>query len=261
MNRDTLKLLAMPCVVLIGLTIAIAVADLDLRLADWLYTPGVGFVHGGRQPWAALYAYGEWPGLILAAGALAALFLGLFWQAWRRYRLASAFLVLLYLIGPGLLVNVTLKEYWGRPRPADIVEFGGKRTFSQPWQMRTVDRRKSFPSGHASVAFYLAAPWFLLRSTRRRAAYAWLSAGMGYGLLVGAARMAQGAHFLSDILWSGGIVYLTGLLLALGMGLGGEGCSRVAKQSGLVLGSPPPLWAGRNKAWTRAEIGVEGGQR
>ena len=261
MNRNTIKPLVMPCAVLIGLTIAIAVFDLDLRLADWLYTPGAGFVHGGQQPWAALYEYGEWPGLVLAAGALAALLLGLFWQSLRRYRLASTFFVLLYLIGPGLLVNVTLKEYWGRPRPADIVEFGGKRVFSQPWQMRTVDRRKSFPSGHASVAFYLAAPWFLLRSIRRRAAYAWLSVGVGYGLLVGAARMTQGAHFLSDILWSGGLVYLTGLVLALGMGLDGDGRMRAAIPTGLGLGSPRPLWSGRKKAWTRAEIGVEGGQR
>ncbi len=73
---------------------------------------------------------------------------------------------------------------------------------------------RSFPSGHASVAFYLASPWFLLRSTRRRAARLWLGAGLAYGGLVSLTRMVQGAHFLSDVLWSWGIVHLLGLLLA-----------------------------------------------
>jgi membrane-associated PAP2 superfamily phosphatase len=31
---------------------------------------------------------------------------------------------------------------------------------------------------------------------------------------MGYARLAQGGHFLSDILWSWGIVWLTGLILA-----------------------------------------------
>ena len=261
MSKNSLKSLVLSVLILVAATIVIAGFDLDMRLAEWLHTADGGFVHGGQQPWAALYEYGEWPGLLLAVGALGALLLGLVWQPARRYRLASAFLVLLYLIGPGLLVNVTLKEYWGRPRPADIVEFGGTRDFRQPWQIRTVDRRNSFPSGHASVAFYLAAPWFLLRSTRKRAAYGWLSVGVGFGLLVGAARMAQGAHFLSDVLWSGGLVYLTGLVLALGMGLGVDVRRQAAIPAGLALGPPRPRWPGRNKAWTRAEIGVEGGQR
>lgn len=218
MHQEPLKRLLFSGTLLIGLTLAIAATGLDLRLAEWLYTPGTGFVHGGQQPWAALYEYGEWPGLLLATGALALLLAGLWWRRWRRYRMASAFLVLLYLLGPGLLVNLTLKEYWGRPRPVDLVEFGGTRLFSQPWRMRTVDRRKSFPSGHASVAFYLGAPYFLLRNTRKRAALVWLAVGVGSGLIMGAARMAQGGHFLSDILWAGGLVYLTGLLLSMGLG-------------------------------------------
>jgi membrane-associated PAP2 superfamily phosphatase len=35
--------------------------------------------------------------------------------------------------------------------------------------------------------------------------------GLGYGSLVGLARMLQGAHFLSDVLWALGFVYLTAL--------------------------------------------------
>jgi len=33
-------------------------------------------------------------------------------------------------------------------------------------------------------------------------------------LLVGLARIMQGAHFVNDILWAGGLAYLTGELLS-----------------------------------------------
>ena len=36
---------------------------------------------------------------------------------------------------------------------------------------------------------------------------------MGYGILMGVARMAQGGHFPSDVLWAWGMVYLVGVAL------------------------------------------------
>ena len=41
---------------------------------------------------------------------------------------AAVFLVLSLLLGPGLLVNVILKDNWGRPRPGSVVEFGGTQS-------------------------------------------------------------------------------------------------------------------------------------
>ncbi|HBH49073.1 MAG TPA: PAP2 family protein, partial [Bacteroidales bacterium] len=35
-------------------------------------------------------------------------------------------MILTIVLGPGLLVNATFKDNWGRPRPNEIVEFGGK---------------------------------------------------------------------------------------------------------------------------------------
>jgi membrane-associated phospholipid phosphatase len=112
------------------------------------------------------------------------------------------------------LVNVVLKDHWGRPRPAQIEAFGGSHTFSQPWEKTDFTGGRSFPSGHSSVAFYMMAPYFLLRRTRKKAAYTWLRMGLAYGILMGIARVVQGGHFVSDVLWAGGIIYLTGLLLA-----------------------------------------------
>jgi membrane-associated PAP2 superfamily phosphatase len=37
--------------------------------------------------------------------------------------------------------------------------------------------------------------------------------GLVYGSLVGCARVVQGAHFASDVLWALGIVYFTALAM------------------------------------------------
>ncbi len=206
---------ALTGLVLVAATALITLTDLDRETARLFYLEGSGFVAGDRQPWRALYRYGKWPALLLAASALICLAAGFFRTGLRRCRRACVFLLLVYLLGPGLLINGMLKTHWDRPRPVDVVDFGGAQSFVQ-LSAPTFDgpEGRSFPSGHASVAFYLAAPWFLLRSTNRRAARRWLEAGLACGGLMGLARMAQGAHFLSDIVWSWGIVHLLGLLLA-----------------------------------------------
>ena len=39
-------------------------------------------------------------------------------------------------LAPGLLTNVILKSHWGRPRPIDVVEFGGDQHFVPWWDPR-----------------------------------------------------------------------------------------------------------------------------
>jgi membrane-associated phospholipid phosphatase len=39
--------------------------------------------------------------------------------------------------------------------------------------------------------------------------------GIAAGSAIGFARVTQGAHFPSDVLWSGGMVYLSGLFLTV----------------------------------------------
>jgi membrane-associated PAP2 superfamily phosphatase len=71
----------------------------------------------------------------------------------------------------------------------------------------------SFASGHAAMGFYLLVPYFLLRRRAPARAAALLVVGLAFGTLVGLARMVQGAHFPSDVLWALGFVYLTALAL------------------------------------------------
>jgi hypothetical protein len=42
-------------------------------------------------------------------------------------------------------------------------------------------------------------------------AYAFLALGIGYGFIIGAARMIAGGHFLSDVIWAAGMVWIAAL--------------------------------------------------
>jgi lipid A 4'-phosphatase len=222
MNRAILKDFLVPLILLSILTAAIAVTGGDLALESRFYLPGSGWVYADLNPWWTLYHFGVFPAFAVAIASLALLVAGFFSARAYVYRKCATFFLLLLLLGPGLLVNSVLKDHWGRPRPRQMQLFGGDRTFHQVWERGESGKGKSFPSGHASAAFYLMAPYFVLRkSSRRRAALA-LAVGIGYGVLMGVARMAQGGHFASDVLWAGGCVYLTGLTLYYLLGLDRE---------------------------------------
>lgn len=199
---------------LLFLSIIMWAVDADMRLAYLVYDEQTRWPGLGRFPWNFIYDYAAVPGFVLAGLALIVLVAGFVKRSLVTYRHQSLFLILLLVLGPGLVVNVLLKDNLGRARPRELVEFGGKYEFSQIWETGETGKNSSFPSGHSSAGFYMIAPWFLLRRHRRTQGYAWLIGGAGYGLLVGVTRILQGGHFLSDVLWAGGIVYITGELLA-----------------------------------------------
>ena len=208
-----------PVFLLAGLTIFLRGSDLDLTLQARFYVPGVGWPHGDEQPWRFLYDYGVIPAWIISVGALGVLVASIWKTALASRRRVAVFFVLVMVIAPGLVVNSIFKQNWGRPRPKDVVELGGDRAFVPVWDKGVAGQGNSFASGHAAMAFYLLVPWFLARRTRRRTALVWLALGLAYGTLMGIARMAQGAHFFSDVLWACGFVYLValGTLYALGL--------------------------------------------
>ncbi|MEW6516190.1 MAG: phosphatase PAP2 family protein [candidate division FCPU426 bacterium] len=195
--------------ILLALSLPFLFSNADLTLAGLFYHDGWSL--GDRQPWAALYTYGTWPGLALSAVALVVFFGSWIWPRWQPKRRAAALVVLTLLIAPGLLINALGKDFWGRPRPRDVQAFQGNQAFHRFVHPAGPGQGESFPCGHASVGFLFASLYFVSR--RRTLRWGALGLGLGYGSLMGLARMAQGAHFASDVLWSGGVTYLTAAVL------------------------------------------------
>lgn len=205
---------SIPLLLLVAATVWIRVTGLDLSLQAHFYENNVGWVGGVDNHWVLVNTYGVSPSLAVAIASLL-LFVASFWVARiASWRYITLFLVIVMVIGPGLIVNATFKRHWGRPRPLDLTEFNRDSEFVPVWGKPVPGSGSSFPSGHAATAFYLFTPYFLLRRRSWRWATFFLLLGLGYGALVGVARMAAGAHFLSDVVWSAGFVYLTGLALS-----------------------------------------------
>ncbi len=181
---------------------------LDLAAARWFYHPHRADVWPvAKSPvWSMFYRSAPWltAGLGLTGGAM--LVIGLIRHGGRRLRMHGLFVLLSVAIGPGIVINGILKDHWGRPRPRQIVAFGGDLRYTAPLQP-SAEHGKSFPCGHCSVGYLYAIGWWLWRRSRPRRAAASLAFGVTLGSVLGVERMAAGGHFLSDALWSALIAY------------------------------------------------------
>ena len=184
-------------------TLVFRFSPLDVAAARVFFRPGA-LIHwplASELPWSLLYGAAPWITASLVIAGLVALAAG--WLRdradWRR---PAVFLLLSVVLGPGLIVNAVFKDHWDRPRPREIVEFGGPLHYvSAP--LRGTESGASFPCGHCSVGFLYGAGWWLWRRRRPVLARASLAAGLLAGLALGVGRMAAGGHFLSDVIWSG----------------------------------------------------------
>ncbi len=208
--RYAAKDLLVPLLILMALTMLFRLTDLDLRIESLFYSAKEGWLYRNDNPWMLLYEYGAIPAIALAVGAFIVLLVSFRHQALASFRRQLFFILLVLLIGPGLIVNLGLKENWGRPRPREVIYFGGQKEFQKVWEKGPTNSY-SFPSGHAAIGFFMICPYFILRNRRRNLANAFLIGGLVYGSSMGLARMIQGQHFPSDVIWSGGLVYLSAM--------------------------------------------------
>ena len=103
-----------------------------------------------------------------------------------------------------LIVNVVLKNMWGRVRPNDISYFDGVHDFT-PWYKisNACASNCSFVSGDSSVGFMLVVFYFITKKNT------YLYLGLILGSLLGFIRIAAGGHFFSDIIFSQIVVTIT----------------------------------------------------
>jgi lipid A 4'-phosphatase len=108
---------------------------------------------------------------------------------------------------------MVLKEHWGRPRPRQIVEFGGNeqfRPYYEPFFGSASVVMRSFPSGHSTCGFYFFCLYFIgKRGNSKLLQRAGITIGILLGTLLSAARIVQGGHFMTDVLISALIMWLT----------------------------------------------------
>jgi lipid A 4'-phosphatase len=113
------------------------------------------------------------------------------------------------IVGPLYMVNGVFKEAWGRARPDDLTQFGGAKQFSPAWVMSNqCEHNCAFTSGHAAAGYILCLGFFI---SRRKI---WLPMGMALGMSIGLVRMMIGAHFLSDVIFSFFIVFISSAIVA-----------------------------------------------
>lgn len=197
----------MPLIILFGVSIFSWFVPIDMLVARAVYGGDKLWPHGGEALWRLLYDYGPWPGIAIGIGSLVGFVIGFFRRKWRSWRAPFAMMAIASFVGPALVVNFIFKDHFGRPRPRDVIEFGGDREFLYVL-VPGKETGRSFPSGHSSIGFYLMTPYFVLLAYRRRVAYGFLIAGILFGTLMGITRVLQGGHFVTDVLWAGGMVYL-----------------------------------------------------
>ncbi|BCU75703.1 phosphatase PAP2 family protein [Luteolibacter sp. LG18] len=178
--------------------------DFDLR--RWTY--------GEDDLWLWLFQYGPLPMLAMGFTALFTLLAGFAFPKLARFMKPALFLILTIVISSGLITNVILKDTWGRPRPSQVEGFGLMTDvpglpYRPPFSPAFGQDGKSFPCGHATTGFGLAAIGFVLLRRRPRLATAVFAATYGYGVLIGIARMTQGGHFATDVIASALICHVT----------------------------------------------------
>lgn len=168
--------------------------------------------------WYWLFLYGYWPAWILSAVSITGLALSVT-ARFKTWQNPSLLILLTFAIGSGLIVHGTLKGHWGRPRPKQVEEFGGKQNFRpyyEPNFYYQPEPSRSFSCGHCSTGFTFFSV-AILGSYYRSRLWRWIgwSLALGLGILLSLSRIALGAHFFSDTLASALIMWITAWSLAM----------------------------------------------
>ena len=195
-------------IILVGLTFWGEANNFDLRFSAEFFTDGNQWFLAESPPWNWLYEYGVIPGIFVS---ILSFFTWIYSRSNKKLAILRPYLLICAstpIIASALLVNVVLKDHTGRPRPREIQQFSGNWEYLPALKTGIPGRGHSFPCGHCSIAFTLTSGVVFWRLSRKFAILS-LSLGLIYGILMSIARIAQGGHFITDAMWSLGIVWLT----------------------------------------------------
>lgn len=207
MNRTGL-IITLAIAVLVGLVFGIY-PELDLKISAPFYDPvKKDFLLRWNPTFMVLRDAAMWVVAALVAPAFVALAVKII-RPRTKLLIASraiVFLIATITIAPGIVTNVVLKDYWPRSRPIDVPQFNGEERFTAWWDPRGACAKNcSFVGGESAGAFWTLAPAALSPPAWRPVAYA---AALAFAAGVAALRLVFGAHFFSDLVFSGVFTYL-----------------------------------------------------
>ncbi len=172
---------------------------LDVGMAAWFGGPE-GFPLEDDDGMALLRDLNRWFAIATVLACLGAILYKIARPAslMRLRPRAIVFLLSTLIVGPGLVANTLFKDNWGRPRPRQIVAFGGEAPYTLPWVISDhCERNCSFVSGEGASGIWTVAPALLSPLPERPFV---VLAAVGWGAVMGLVRIAMGGHFLSDVL-------------------------------------------------------------
>ncbi len=211
-GKSWLPLTLITAVALVGALVFLTKPDLDLIAGSYFYKGNGRFI-GQEERWIiflrGVFIVFFWACVALAIAGLVMTRKG---TAWLGFSMPHwLFLAICLGVGPGLVANLMLKDQWGRARPKQVAEFGGSKVFTPPILFsKQCPRNCSFVSGEASSTYL---PFYAAAVLVPQNAVALVTVGTIMGLAAGAVRMAQGGHFLSDVIYAGVFMALTVLLV------------------------------------------------
>jgi len=188
---------------------------LDTRITDLFFDTQLHRFTLKNDPFLTVWMHVRLKWLMVAI-ALASLILAVLsyqLSSLQRHRYS-----LLWVFAGMLISTMTVsvfKHYSVHGCPWDIALYGGSLPlldlFASP--PAGIEAGQCFPAGHPSGGFALMAFYFAFMHSKPRFSAVMLWIGLLMGLLMGMVQIIRGAHFLSHVLWSGWLVWMT--LLAL----------------------------------------------
>ena len=181
-------------------------SSLDLWAARQFYHPNHAQNPWFEQSyilWRFFYVGAPWLTGILLLGSLGGIMTSAWKPSFKRYRSQFLFVFLVVAIGPGFFVNTVFKPHWGRPRPREVIELGGQHTYQEVCAPDFGGSGMSFPCGHCSVGFSFVSLAWVFRKKNRYLSASLFGASAALGGIMGVGRIADGAHFFSDVVFAG----------------------------------------------------------
>ncbi|OUU80594.1 MAG: hypothetical protein CBC38_01030 [Gammaproteobacteria bacterium TMED78] len=184
--------------------------NLDLQVSSYFWDPLASFSFKDTFLEFIIYESINWAVIVTLFFSIAFLSYSKITNKFIQYKVVTKSYLMALIISPGIIVNALLKSNWGRPRPIQTIDFNGRYQYQEFFEHNLGGFGNSFSSGHASVPliFIIFGLYFINKkniSIGRIIIYF----SIVWYVATSMARIMAGGHFLSDVLWSGYISYLT----------------------------------------------------